>query len=77
MHHHRSEHWIVVQGIAFVTLDGVEKEYIAGEHIFIPLGTVHRLENRGNIPLEVLEVSLGNYLEEDDIVRLEDVYGRA
>jgi YrbI family 3-deoxy-D-manno-octulosonate 8-phosphate phosphatase len=77
LHHHRSEHWIVVQGRAYVTLGEVEKEYDVGEHIFIPVGTTHRLENRGNIPLEILEIALGSYLEEDDIVRLEDIYGRA
>jgi len=75
-HHHRAEHWVVVRGTAKVTCG--EKTFILGENqsTYIPLGEVHRLENPGQIPLEIIEVQSGSYLGEDDIVRLEDVYGR-
>ncbi|RMC92300.1 mannose-1-phosphate guanylyltransferase/mannose-6-phosphate isomerase [Clostridium autoethanogenum] len=76
MHYHRSEHWIVVKGMAKMTIDDVEKLVPAGESIFIKPGQKHRLENPGKIPLEIIEVQMGNYLEEDDIVRFEDDYGR-
>lgn len=76
MHHHRAEHWIVVRGTAQVTRD--DKIYLVSENesTFIPLGTRHRLENPGCVPLEMIEVQSGSYLGEDDIVRFEDVYGR-
>ena len=76
MHHHRAEHWIVVRGTAKVTRG--EREYLVTENesTFIPLGTHHRLENPGRLPLEMIEVQSGSYLGEDDIVRFEDVYGR-
>jgi mannose-1-phosphate guanylyltransferase len=77
MHHHRAEHWIVVKGTARVTLDGVEKLVTENESIYLPVGAVHALENPGKIPLELIEVQVGTYLGEDDIVRLEDRYGRA
>lgn len=75
-HHHRAEHWIVVKGTARVTCG--EKAFLLGENqsTYIPLGEVHRLENPGQIPLEIIEVQSGSYLGEDDIVRLEDNYGR-
>ncbi|WP_428820443.1 mannose-1-phosphate guanylyltransferase/mannose-6-phosphate isomerase [Microbulbifer sp. MCCC 1A16149] len=77
MHHHRAEHWIVVSGTANVTCG--EKEFLVTENqsTYIPLGEVHRLENPGTIPLELIEVQSGSYLGEDDIVRLEDRYARA
>jgi mannose-1-phosphate guanylyltransferase len=77
MHHHRSEHWIIVSGTAKVTID--EKTFLLSENesTYIPLGTVHALENPGKIPLEMIEVQTGGYLGEDDIVRFEDRYGRA
>jgi mannose-6-phosphate isomerase len=77
MHHHRSEHWIVVSGTAKVTRD--EEEYIVNvnESTFIPMGTVHRLQNPGIIPLIIIEVQSGEYLGEDDIIRLHDDYQRA
>lgn len=77
MHYHRAEHWIIVSGTAKV-LNG-EKELILTENqsTFIPLGTVHAIENPGKLPLEFIEVQSGSYLEEDDIVRFEDKYGRA
>jgi mannose-1-phosphate guanylyltransferase/mannose-6-phosphate isomerase len=76
MHHHRAEHWIVVSGTARVTCG--EKTFLLSENqsTFIPLGTTHRLENPGRVPLEMIEVQSGSYLGEDDIVRFEDVYGR-
>jgi mannose-1-phosphate guanylyltransferase/mannose-6-phosphate isomerase len=76
MHHHRAEHWIVVKGTARVTRG--EDEYLISENesTYIPLGTVHRLENPGTLPLEMIEVQSGSYLGEDDIVRYDDKYGR-
>lgn len=76
MHHHRSEHWIVVKGMAKVTIDDIERFVPEGESIFIKPGQKHRLENQGKIPLEIIEVQMGDYLEEDDIVRFDDEYGR-
>jgi len=76
MHHHRAEHWIVVKGTAKVTRG--EETLLLGENqsTYIPLGIIHRLENPGQIPLEIIEVQSGAYLGEDDIVRFEDTYGR-
>jgi len=75
-HHHRAEHWIVVRGTAKV-LKGDEELLLAeNESTYIPIGTVHSLENPGVIPLEMIEVQTGSYLGEDDIVRFEDRYGR-
>jgi len=77
MHHHRSEHWVVVSGIAKVT--NGEKIFLLSENesTYIPVGTVHALENPGKTVLELIEVQTGSYFGEDDIVRLDDVYGRA
>jgi mannose-6-phosphate isomerase-like protein (cupin superfamily) len=76
MHHHRAEHWVVVRGTAKVTRG--EETLLLGENqsTYIPLGVTHRLENPGQIPLEIIEVQSGSYLGEDDIVRFEDNYGR-
>jgi mannose-1-phosphate guanylyltransferase / mannose-6-phosphate isomerase len=76
-HHHRAEHWIVVSGTAEVTCD--EKVFLLGENqsTYIPLGSKHRLRNPGKVALELIEVQSGSYLGEDDIVRFDDVYGRA
>jgi len=76
MHHHRAEHWIVVRGTARVTRG--EDVFLLSENqsTYIPLGTVHRLENPGQLPLEMIEVQSGAYLGEDDIVRFDDTYGR-
>ncbi|WP_319204550.1 mannose-1-phosphate guanylyltransferase/mannose-6-phosphate isomerase [uncultured Ilyobacter sp.] len=71
LHHHRSEHWIVVKGMAKVTIEGSESFVSAGESIFIKTGQKHRLENPGKTPLEIIEVQMGEYLEEDDIVRFD------
>ena len=76
-HHHRAEHWFVVSGLAVVTLDGTDHEVSPGGAIDIPLGTAHRVSNPGSEELVFIEVQLGDYFGEDDIVRLEDDYGRA
>lgn len=76
-HHKRAEHWIVVSGVAEVTCDENVFELRENESTYIPLGSVHRLRNRGEMPVELIEVQSGHYLGEDDIVRLEDVYGRS
>lgn len=77
MHHHRAEHWVVVSGTAKIT--NGDKEYLLTENqsTYIPVGIVHSLENPGKIPLELIEIQSGGYLGEDDIVRLQDRYGRA
>jgi mannose-1-phosphate guanylyltransferase / mannose-6-phosphate isomerase len=75
-HFHRAEHWVVVRGTALVTVGEREIMLHENESTYIPLGEVHRLENPGKIPLELIEVQSGSYLGEDDIVRLEDVYNR-
>jgi mannose-1-phosphate guanylyltransferase / mannose-6-phosphate isomerase len=76
MHHHRAEHWVVVQGTARVERKGETLLLGENESTYIPLGTTHRLENPGRIPLHLVEVQTGTYLGEDDIVRFEDAYGR-
>ena len=77
MHHHRAEHWIVVSGTAKVIVDGHEKLVTENESVYVPLGATHCLENPGKVDLEMIEVQVGSYLGEDDIVRFEDRYGRA
>jgi len=77
MHHHRAEHWVVVSGTARVTRDGVEELLSENQSTYIPLGTTHRLENPGRVPLHLIEVQSGSYLGEDDIVRFEDIYQRS
>lgn len=76
-HHKRAEHWIVVSGVAEVTCDDRVFDLRENESTYIPLGSVHRLRNKGTEPVELIEVQSGSYLGEDDIVRLEDVYGRS
>ena len=76
-HFHRAEHWVVVHGSAIVTRDKEELLVRENESVYLPLGCVHRLENPGRIPLTLIEVQSGAYLGEDDIVRLEDTYGRS
>ncbi len=75
-HHHRSEHWIVVQGTAKVTVDDDVKLVTENQSVYIPLGAVHRMENPGKVPMVLIEVQTGTYLGEDDIIRYEDVYAR-
>jgi mannose-6-phosphate isomerase-like protein (cupin superfamily) len=77
IHHHRAEHWIVVNGAAEVTVGADRMLVYENQGVQIPQGTAHRLANPGIIPLQVIEVQIGAYLGEDDIVRLEDAYGRA
>lgn len=77
MHHHRSEHWVVVQGTAKVTVGDSEQMLRENESVYISATQWHRLENPGKVPLEIIEVQIGSYLGEDDIVRSEDVYNRA
>ena len=76
-HFHRAEHWVVVSGTAVVTRNDETLVLSEDESTYIPLGAMHRLENPGKIPLELIEVQTGSYLGEDDIVRTEDVYGRS
>jgi len=76
MHHHRSEHWIVVRGTARVERDDETFLLAENESTYIPLGARHRLSNPGMVALELIEVQVGTYLGEDDIVRFDDVYGR-
>ncbi|GAB4302065.1 MAG: mannose-1-phosphate guanylyltransferase/mannose-6-phosphate isomerase [Roseovarius sp.] len=75
-HHHRAEHWVVVAGTARVTIGETVRLVTENESVYIPLGTVHRLENPGKLPLVLIEVQTGSYLGEDDITRYEDVYAR-
>jgi mannose-1-phosphate guanylyltransferase/mannose-6-phosphate isomerase len=75
-HFHKSEHWVVVHGTAEVTVGNDVRSVHEIESIYTPIGSVHRLANPGKIPLELIEVQVGSYLGEDDIVRLDEVYGR-
>lgn len=76
-HYHRAEHWVVVKGTALVTRDNEQLMVRETESVYLPLGCVHRMENPGKIPLQLIEVQVGSYTGEDDIVRIEDNYGRA
>jgi len=75
-HHHRSEHWVVVEGTAKITIDDEVKLVTENESVYIPLAAVHRMENPGKLPMVLIEVQTGSYLGEDDIIRYEDVYAR-
>jgi mannose-1-phosphate guanylyltransferase/mannose-6-phosphate isomerase len=75
-HHHRAEHWVVVEGTAKVTVDSEVKLVAENQSVYIPLGAIHRMENPGKVPLTLIEVQTGSYLGEDDIIRYEDVYAR-
>jgi mannose-6-phosphate isomerase-like protein (cupin superfamily) len=77
LHHHRAEHWVVARGKARVTRGDAILELAAGEYVHIPQGTAHRIENPGIDTMEFIEVQYGDKLDENDIVRLEDRYGRA
>jgi len=74
MHYHRSEHWIVIKGMALVTIGDKEFFLRSGESTFVQCGVQHRIENPGVIPLEVIEVEIGQYISEDDIVRIDDPF---
>ena len=76
-HLHRAEHWVVVEGTAQVEVDGKITIIKENESTYIPLGSKHRLSNPGKIPLRIIEVQSGSYLEEDDIERFDDNYGRS
>ena len=76
LHYHRSEHWVVVKGTAKVTIGSEEILLHENESVFVPKSQYHRLENPGKVPLELIEVQVGEYVGEDDIVRVEDDYAR-
>ena len=76
MHHHRSEHWIVVKGTAKVEVNSKVEFLAENQSTYIPLGSKHRLSNPGKIPLVIIEVQSGSYVGEDDIIRFDDKYGR-
>lgn len=76
-HHHRSEHWIVVEGTAQITVDEKIELITEGQSVYVPLGSVHRMENPGKVPMVLIEVQTGAYLGEDDIIRYEDIYSRS
>ena len=76
MHDRRSEHWVIVRGEAIATLDGRDFSLAVGDHIFIGAGSAHRMANPGSQPLVFVEVQTGDYFGEDDIVRLDDDFGR-
>ncbi|GHG97707.1 mannose-1-phosphate guanylyltransferase/mannose-6-phosphate isomerase [Pseudodonghicola xiamenensis] len=76
-HHHRSEHWIVVEGTARITVDDKVTLLTENQSVYIPLGAVHRMENPGKVPMVLIEVQTGSYLGEDDIIRYEDIYARS
>ena len=76
MHHHRSEHWIIVKGTVLVVIDNKEKLYSKNESLYIPLGTKNRLSNPGKLKLTLIEVQIGSYLGKDDIYRFKYNYGR-
>jgi mannose-6-phosphate isomerase-like protein (cupin superfamily) len=75
-HKRRSEHWIVVEGTAKVTIDDEIKLVNEGQSVYVPLGAKHRMENPGKLPMVLIELQIGTYLGEDDIIRYEDVYAR-
>ena len=75
-HMHRSEHWVVVEGTALIHIEGKKSLIIENQSTYIPVGVKHRLTNPGKIPLKIIEVQSGSYLEEDDIERFDDDYGR-
>ena len=75
-HMHRSEHWVVVEGTALVEVDGSKELVHVNQSSYVPIGTKHRLSNPGKIPLKIIEVQNGSYLEEDDIERFDDDHGR-
>ena len=75
-HNHRSEHWIVVEGTAKVTIDDEVKLVSEGQSVYVPWGAIHRMENPGKLQMVLIEVQIGKYLGEDDIIRYEDIYAR-
>ena len=75
-HFKRAEHWIVIQGSATITVDASTQDYQINQHVYIPTESVHRLHNKTDMPMAIIEVQIGSYLGEDDIVRLDDIYNR-
>ena len=75
-HNKRSEAWTIVDGVGCITIDGLEKDYLKGDTVLIPLGAKHRIENKGTKKLIFIEVQTGSYFGEDDIIRVEDDYNR-
>ena len=75
-HNYRSEHWVVVKGTVKVTIDDVVKLVTEGQSVYVPRGAVHRMENPGQLPITLIEIQIGTYLGEDDIIRYEDIYAR-
>ncbi|MDA9891493.1 cupin domain-containing protein, partial [Planktomarina temperata] len=75
-HNHRSEHWVVVEGTAKITVNDEVQTLTENQSVYIPLGAVHRMENPGKLPLTLIEVQTGSYFGEDDIIRYDDVYAR-
>jgi mannose-6-phosphate isomerase-like protein (cupin superfamily) len=76
LHHFRNEHWIIVKGTALVTLGTKQTTLQADEAVYIPVNTKHRIENPTDLPMEFIEIQTGDNLDENDIVRFEDIYGR-
>ena len=76
-HKHRSEHWIIVKGTAKVTIEEHVKLVTEGQSVYVPLGAVHRIENPSKLPVVLIEVQIGSYLGEDDIIRYQDAYSRS
>ncbi|MEI8054417.1 MAG: phosphomannose isomerase type II C-terminal cupin domain [bacterium] len=76
-HSKRSEHWVVIAGSPTITVNETIKAYQVNDHVFIPIGAAHRMENLTTAPAMIAEIQIGFYLGEDDIIRLDDVYGRA
>ena len=76
VHHHRAEHWVVVEGTAMIQLNNDKQLLSENQSTFIPLGCKHRLSNPGKIPLKIIEVQSGPYLDDDDIERFDDDFGR-
>lgn len=75
-HQKRSEHWIVAQGHPIITIDKSKKTYNTNDHVFIPKEAIHRIENESDEKVIIVEVQIGSYLGEDDIIRIDDIYGR-
>ena len=76
-HHHRAEHWLVKKGVAKITLNKKKFYKKSNEHVYIPLGSIHRIENPGKKIVKIMEAQLGTILKEEDIIRFKDIYGRA
>ncbi len=75
-HEHRDEHWVVIRGTARVTLNDVTSDYHYGQHVYVPRGTKHRIACTDNVPVEIIEIQIGDSFEEEDIKRYSDDYGR-